>query len=63
MMHARMGIMRMMVFHQKVRIVLDRKLTEAHCAIFSSTLSMSLLVPLAMASIARVQLDKLFSYN
>ena len=44
--------MRMMVFHQKVRIVSDRKLTEAHCAIFLSTLSMLLLVPLAMAFMA-----------
>jgi len=62
-MHMRMDIMGMMVSHQKVRIASDRKLTEAHYAIFSSILSMSLLVPLVMASMARVQLDGLSSYN
>jgi len=63
MMHVRMDIMGMMVFHQKVRIASNRKLTEAHYAIFSSTLSMLLLVPLVMASMARVQLDRLFSHD
>ena len=42
----------MMVLDQKVRIASDRKLTETHCTILSSTLSMSLLVPSAMAAMA-----------
>jgi len=63
MIYARMGIMGMMVFHQKVRIASDKKLTEAYCVIFLSTLSMSLLVPLAIAFMARVQLDRLSSHD
>jgi len=63
MIHTRMGIMEMMVFHQKVRIVSDKKLTKAYCAIFLSILSISLLVASVMAFMTRVQLDRLSSHN
>ena len=61
--HTRIDIIGIMVFHPKVRIASDRKLTKAYYAIFLSTLSMSLLVPSVMASMARVQLDRLSSHD